>query len=1006
MTYKYILQVIFFLSLSSYAQNTPLLKKTYTKVDGLDLNLVTSMVIDNDGFLWLGGTNLDTRTIILANKSLFLQRFNGNSFHNIYLPKLATPIKKVGQIYKRNDGKFYVKTVTEIGHILYLFDPITTKFTRIKTGAQLNDQIQLSHMFNYNSKDYIITQIGKKITLNLIQNNLSLKPIFSYSDFENDFLLSSSTQFIPLKDYCIIGDVSFPLLVLDWNGHVIKKYSSEAFKKSAKEITKFWIEESFKVNSKYYSFIRDQDQLFTFDEKAQDITTSKLKNTALKRKYLGACNDTFGNHVIVSIINDKMRFDHLKTDGFKTIYEETVKNSDFGYELVSNNLKEDLWMWYNNELYYYKFPKEDIKTYLETNSIRSIFELDTNDFIISTDFNGWFKLNTLTEEVSQFNPIINNNTLKPESSRNIIKVNDSIIWSNHKSSLLRTNLKNLKSEKFSHFPVICLEKPNDSLLIYGTQNYNLMSFNINTKTHKSLLKTDSLYIYDIEIKKNSSLVVAGTDKGLLVYNFKTKKHKFYNNKNQLKDTFILMCDYHKDYGYLLGTRSGYIIGFNPKNESFKTLYKDNLNAGIASILFDNDLWWINTFNGVVSFNPNNKTSSRFSINEGLSNNEANRYSALKTKNNTFFVGTLTGLNVFKPKNLKLKKDNAVLVLLNVKKYDNTLKKYTSNLDRSTLDFNQSIVLPSENRALELHFALKNSKTIAENYNYRYRLNNKEWINLKHQNLIQIPNLAAGKYDLEIEALDFSMKRIGNTISLKIESQEFIYKTWWFMILLSVIIISILLWFLRQERIKKHLLENFSQGLIQSQENERSRIAIELHDSISQQLTLIKRKAQNSKQEEISALTNNTLEEVRTISRGLYPPLLKQLGLTESISQLLLDIDQETNLFVSTEVSNIDLYFNEVQALNCYRFVQECITNVIKHAEAKAISLNVIENKNSILIIIQDNGNGFSLSEARAKNSFGLKTIYERVRILNGVLSIKSKISLGTKITAKIPKKNV
>ena len=215
MTYKYILQVIFFLSLSSYAQNTPLLKKTYTKVDGLDLNLVTSMVIDNDGFLWLGGTNLDTRTIILANKSLFLQRFNGNSFHNIYLPKLATPIKKVGQIYKRNDGKFYVKTVTEIGHILYLFDPITTKFTRIKTGAQLNDQIQLSHMFNYNSKDYIITQIGKKITLNLIQNNLSLKPIFSYSDFENDFLLSSSTQFIPLKDYCIIGDVSFPLLVLD-----------------------------------------------------------------------------------------------------------------------------------------------------------------------------------------------------------------------------------------------------------------------------------------------------------------------------------------------------------------------------------------------------------------------------------------------------------------------------------------------------------------------------------------------------------------------------------------------------------------------------------------------------------------------------------------------------------------------------------------------------------------------------------------------------------------------
>lgn len=1001
---KSALYLLFFFVISSHSQSRKLYKKTYTKHDGLEIDLVNTMCFDDEGFLWLGGTNFDVRAIISNNKRQFLQRFNGQSFDNIYLPELEETYIKVGQIYRRNDGKFYVKAVTTIGHILYLFDPYSSEFKRIKTGKNISDQVQLSHIFKYNLKDYVLTQIDQKITLSVINNDLSLQSLFSHTVLGNKFLLGSSTQFIPFNNYCIIGDENLGVLIFDWNGNRLNTAEKKAHHPT-KFKSKFGLGETLKANNNYYSFIGDQRQIYQIDEKLKSILPATIKNTTPSKNFIDAYNDPFGNNIVISLVENEMRFDVLESEGFKTIHQEKVELYDFGYEIVSKNLKEGLWLTYNNELSYYKFPSEKIKTTLDNHSIRSIHEMDATNYLVASEFKGWYVLNTLKNKVKPLELKLNNTLFKPISSRNIIKDNDSIIWSNSEAYIFKTNIHTLKTEAYNHYPIVCMERATDSIIIYGTQNYNLMEFNTNTKTHKPLVATDSLYIYDIEIQKKSDLVIAGTDKGLLSYNLKTKAHKFYNNKTQLEDPYILSCDYHEDYGYLLGTRTGKIVGFHPENETFTTLYKDDLNAGIATILFETNFWWINTFNGIVAFNPKTKKTTRFSENEGLSNNEANRYSALKTNDNTFLVGTIKGLNYFKPEDLNLKEDDGELVLLKVNQYKESSKNYVTDFNRINFKSDQPIILPTENRALELQFALKNANALTKNYSYRYRLNEKEWIDLKHQNFIQFPNLAAGNYNLEIEALDFSRKKIASSLNLNIESKEFIYKTWWFITLIGLIIISALLWMLQQTQVKKRLQENFSQGLIQSQEEERNRIAIELHDSISQQLIMIKKKAQNTKQDEITILTNNTLEEVRTLSQGLYPPLIKQLGLTESIKQLILDIDEQTSLFVSSEVNQIDGYFNENQALNCYRFIQECTTNVIKHAKAKAVTINVIKTNNDIFISIEDNGKGFDIAKAQIKNSLGLKTIYERVRILKGTLAVDCKLEQGTTFIAQIPIKN-
>ncbi|WP_323788182.1 sensor histidine kinase [Psychroserpens sp.] len=195
---------------------------------------------------------------------------------------------------------------------------------------------------------------------------------------------------------------------------------------------------------------------------------------------------------------------------------------------------------------------------------------------------------------------------------------------------------------------------------------------------------------------------------------------------------------------------------------------------------------------------------------------------------------------------------------------------------------------------------------------------------------------------------------------------------------------------------------FSQELIKTQEEERTRIAKDLHDGIGQQITLLKMKAQNTNQTELSSLAHIALEEVRSISRDLYPVTLVKLGLTDSIEQLLLDLDEETDMFVSIELDDVNERFNETESLNFYRFIQESVNNVLKHANAKTLIVNILKQSDGIKILIKDNGQGFDVADKITQNSLGLKTMAERISMLKGSFSIKSKPAEGTSILVQIP----
>ena len=144
------------------------------------------------------------------------------------------------------------------------------------------------------------------------------------------------------------------------------------------------------------------------------------------------------------------------------------------------------------------------------------------------------------------------------------------------------------------------------------------------------------------------------------------------------------------------------------------------------------------------------------------------------------------------------------------------------------------------------------------------------------------------------------------------------------------------------------------------------------------------------------MVDKTIEEVRNISRDLHPFALQELGITKAIEHTLTQIDENTTIFISSEIDNIDNLFSPEEEVNIYRIVQESLSNIIKHANAEASKVLVKKFTNNITISIKDNGVGFDFPEKYQDiKSLGLKTLLERTKFLNGQMKVNSKKESGT-----------
>lgn len=210
-------------------------------------------------------------------------------------------------------------------------------------------------------------------------------------------------------------------------------------------------------------------------------------------------------------------------------------------------------------------------------------------------------------------------------------------------------------------------------------------------------------------------------------------------------------------------------------------------------------------------------------------------------------------------------------------------------------------------------------------------------------------------------------------------------------------------------------QSFSRQLIQSQEEERKRIAGELHDSLGQDILLIKNRVllglQNEEIDhnslnqlnEINKSVSAVLNSIREISFNLRPAHLERLGLTETISTVIKKFEQVNSIKISHNIDNIDGVFSTENEINFFRIVQEGINNIIKHSNAKNACIEIVKAEGAIRLTISDDGKGFDMDSTVEKPSgFGLQNILNRIQILSGKIEIKSGYLEGTRLEIIIP----
>ena len=196
------------------------------------------------------------------------------------------------------------------------------------------------------------------------------------------------------------------------------------------------------------------------------------------------------------------------------------------------------------------------------------------------------------------------------------------------------------------------------------------------------------------------------------------------------------------------------------------------------------------------------------------------------------------------------------------------------------------------------------------------------------------------------------------------------------------------------------------SLIEGQENERSRLARDIHDGIGQLINLIKLKIKDVEKggakDELNTLLEQTLEEVRNVSENLQPSSLNNFSLERNIEKLIDQFKENSTIkfdFMSSDVPDLGLK----SKTHLFRVVQEALSNILKHSEASTSTVQLYGLVDKLQLTIEDDGGGFNPKTIDKTNAHhGIQNIEYRVNSLNGNFTVDSNEKSGTMLLITVP----
>jgi len=474
----------------------------------------------------------------------------------------------------------------------------------------------------------------------------------------------------------------------------------------------------------------------------------------------------------------------------------------------------------------------------------------------------------------------------------------------------------------------------------------------------------------------------------------------------------------------LGTYDGGLVRFKDGKFTTYTTKQGLFNNGVFQILEDGrSNFWISSNHGIYRVRRRDLeefaqggrdsiTSVAYGKSDGLLNVECNggRWPAgVKTTDGKLWFPTQDGVAVIQPDGVPVNEQPPPVFVESLL------------LNNLPVTFDSEVQIRPDQENFEIQYTAL-SFINSDNIHFKFKLEglDHDWIDAATRRTAYYSHVPPGHYTFKVIAAnsDGVWNRTGAAIKLNVRPR--FYQTWWFQALIVIGIVAFVFggYRARAQRLEKarRAQEEFSRKLLASQEQERQRIAAELHDSLGQSLLIIKNRIalaqsdideKETVEEQLGELSHSAvaaIDECRQIAYNLRPYQISRFGLTKSLNGIFMRINEVTGIQATAVIDPID-DLQESAQINLYRIVQECVNNIIKHSQATQASLRISRDAREVSLLIEDDGQGFSLDAAVEnghRGGFGLIGMAERVRILNGTHEIDSGPQAGTRIHIRIP----
>jgi len=402
----------------------------------------------------------------------------------------------------------------------------------------------------------------------------------------------------------------------------------------------------------------------------------------------------------------------------------------------------------------------------------------------------------------------------------------------------------------------------------------------------------------------------------------------------------------------------------------------------------------------------------FGQNEGMISEQCtggHSPTALKTRNGRLLFPTARGVVDIDPRNWR----------------DATAVDPRATIEEVVLDGQPqsratSLVIPPGGRRLEINYTAPGLRG-GEWVRFRTRLEpvDADWVNVGRRRTAFYPRLAPGHYVFHVNAGDGQGNWSQGRATLSVTVNPEFWLTWWFggSVAAVVSVAAVAVYKRRTTALKTRHAEQevVTRLIVHSQEDERKRVAAELHDGLSQNLALLAIEMEmlgqhppetsgdlKTRLQALSTQTKGLSAEVHRISHGLHPAKLTQLGLAVAVRGFCREVEAAHRITLHFSANDVPRVLPEEVALCLYRVTQEAVQNVVKHSGAKSATVALTTAGDAIELEITDDGKGFDPNTHRGNGTLGLVTMSERVRLVRGQFLVESAPGEGTRVRIQVP----